>query len=471
MSTLRDFEEFCGELTLDNGRRMVLEEFQKVILADYFAGIPETVALLPKKSGKSTLLGALALFHLLTTHEAECVIAAASRDQAMILYDQARGFVRRSPALGAHVEIRRGYRELRAIDGDGRIRVLAADSDTADGVLPTLALVDELHRHRSGELYAIFRDGLGPRDGRMVTISTAGDDESSPLGVLRSQAYAMPGMVRDGAHRYVRSASFAMHEWSLDAEDDRDDLELVKSANPASWTTIDALRSRHDSPSMTPWAWARFACGVWMYGQDAAISSREWRACAEQGVEIPGGASGVFIGCDLAFRHDTTAFAPVWRRADGVIVAHRPTIIEPPSDGTSTRIEDLWDALEEMDERWPQVTFVLDPNAGGEQLAQRLDVDLGARVATHSQKAPTMALAAQRLQEAIAGRKLRHPDDPGLNAHVLAATARPVGEAWRFVKPRKGSAPIDAVIALSMAISTLIGEDQQPEPGRIYQWS
>jgi phage terminase large subunit-like protein len=57
--------------------------------------------------------------------------------------------------------------------------VLAADVDTADGVIPTLALVDEMHRHKSAGLYGVFRDGLGARDGQMLTISTAGDNEAA----------------------------------------------------------------------------------------------------------------------------------------------------------------------------------------------------------------------------------------------------------------------------------------------------
>ena len=67
--------------------------------------------------------------------------------------------------------VKRGYREIRSRRDAGRIRVLAADVDTADGVIPTLALVDELHRQPSAGLYGVFRDGLGPRGGQMVTIS------------------------------------------------------------------------------------------------------------------------------------------------------------------------------------------------------------------------------------------------------------------------------------------------------------
>lgn len=454
---LVEFAEFCGELTLEDGEALELYPGQRVMLRDFFAGTTETLILVPKKNGKSTLLAALALHHLLTVEDAECVIAAASRDQAAIMLRQARGFIRRSQELQGLMSVKQ--REIVSLVDEGRIRVLASDVDTADGVIPTLALVDELHRHKSPDLYGVFRDGLGPRDGKMVTISTAGDDLGSPLGQLRVLAHAQPGLVRDGAYRYVSVPGFAMHEWALDPEEDRDDLGLVKSANPAPWQTLDALEARRRSPSMVSWQWARFACGVWIAGEDAAISDKEWRACAVEGLTIPAGVKGVYVGIDLGWKWDTTAIVPVWRPEgeDGFKV-HPPVIVTPPGDGTATSEEDIWDPLVEFAERWPQVTFVLDPNAGGEQLAQRIDAELpGSRVVTHSQMAQPMALAAQRLSEAIAAGKLEHPDHEGLNAHVLSASARSVGEGFRFVKQRKKRLPIDAVIALAMALSTLIG--------------
>ncbi len=254
-----------------------------------------------------------------------------------------------------------------------------------------------------------------------------------------------------------------LHEWSLSPDDDRDDLELVKTANPAPWITVYALRERHDSPSMTPWAWARFACGVWMFGQDGAISAKEWAACAEQGIEIPGGSAGVHVGIDLAGATTPPPWCPFAAMASSSTV-HPPRILNPPADWTSLSVEEIFDVVEEWAERWPALTFVLDPNAGGEQLAQRIDAEVpNVTVATHSQRPTTMAMAAQRLSEAIATGKIRHPDDEALNAHVLAASARPVGEGWRLVKARKSAAPIDAAIALAMAVSTVIGGEAEPE--------
>jgi hypothetical protein len=260
------FERFCFGLTLDDKTRFRLEPFQCVMLRDYFDGVVETLILLPKKNGKTTLLAALALFHLTSTPDAECVIGASSRDQATILYEQAIGFVTRSPFLQERVQVQSGYRRIRSRKLGGRVRVLAADVDTADGIIPTLALVDELHRHKSAGLYGVFRDGLGPLDGQMLTISTAGDHEQSPLGQMRATARKLPGVERDGKHLHVRTddGAFAMHEWALDRDDDLNDLALVKLVNPLAAQTIEKLAQRHSSPSMLPATWARFACGVWM---------------------------------------------------------------------------------------------------------------------------------------------------------------------------------------------------------------
>lgn len=284
---------------------MVVYPEQQQMLGEYFGGLRETVIIVPKKNGKTTMLAALALYHLCTTPEAACFIAASSRDQATILYDQARGFVRRSDFLDGLVDVKAGYRELRSKLDDGRVRVLAADADTADGVLPTLALVDELHRHKSTALYGVFRDGLGPRRGQMITISTAGANEDTPLGKLRNAAYAMPTFAQHGTYRTARNPDFAMHEWALEMTDDLTDLALVAKANPAPWQTEEELRRRRDSPTMDDAQWARFACGVWGIGSAPAFDRQVFAALVNSG-PLPAPGRVVTLGFDGARRRDGT---------------------------------------------------------------------------------------------------------------------------------------------------------------------
>lgn len=438
------------------------------MLSDYFGGRRSTVILISKKNGKTSLLGALALFHLLSTPDAECVVAAASRDQAGIMLKQIQGFIRRSPELAKRLKVTKRVIEYPRLGG--QIRILASDVDTVDGAIPTLVLIDELHRHKNPDVYGVLRDGLGPRGGRMVTISTAGDDEQSALGVLRAKAYAAPGMKRDGAYRYAQTADFALHEWALDPDDNRDDLELVKTANPASWQTIDELRRRHEDPSMMPWQWARFACGVWMAGEESAISEKEWHDCAATGSDIPEGAVGVYVGVDLAQKWDTTAFVPVWRPDNSQkVIVGKPAVLVPPQDGTSLAYEEVFSVTRDFAAKYPGCRFVFDPTRGGEQLAQQIDGEIeGIDVIVHSQDPQPMALAAERLAKAIAAREIQHPDDPVLNAHVLAAAAYFFGDRWKFVKQKKKKMPIDGVIALAMAHSTLIDGAEPDDSGAFY---
>jgi phage terminase large subunit-like protein len=435
------------------------------MLAEHFDGVRETLILLPKKNGKSTILAARGLMHICATPDAECIIVAASREQAEIILRAARGFVRRSPALQQRLRVKQ--REIMHPGHDGKLVVRASDVDTVDGWIGTLGLVDELHRHKTPDLYGVIRDGLGPRGGQMITISTAGDDETSPLGQLRSMAYALPGMKRKGAHRWVRTDGFAMHEWALDPDDDREDVKVVKRANPAPWQTTEELRERLLSPSMTPWQWARFACGVWVFGEQGAISEKEWRACEDAKARIPDGTAGPVIAIDLGWRWDTTAIVPMLAQGEKIVL-DEPVIVEPPRDGTATDAEEIKDVLRKMDGRWSEIIAVIDPEADGEQLAQWIEAELGWTVVTHSQKASPMALAAQRLSELISATRLQHPGDPEFTRHVLAAAPKPVGEGWRLVKPKRSGAMIDGAIALAMGVSVIVGGQANPEP--MFAW-
>jgi hypothetical protein len=141
------------------------------------------------------------------------------------MYEQACGFVERkdlatgkllpqAAALQKAVLLRKGYREIRSRRDNGFVRVVSGDKDTVDGVIVTLGLVDELHRHKDGgQLYGVLADGVGPRNGQIFTISTAGETMKSALGRIRAKALKLPGIkrkrqvhVRAVAERRVRDA-------------------------------------------------------------------------------------------------------------------------------------------------------------------------------------------------------------------------------------------------------------------------
>jgi len=459
VTDLADFRRFCSELKIEDGAPLELADFQQQMLEDFFGGARETLILISKKNGKSTLLAALALFHLTTTKDAACYIAAASRDQAMVLFDQAAGFVRRNEKLTESVRVLRGYREMRSQVDAGFIRVLAADADTADGVIPTLALVDELHRHKSMGLYTVFRDGLGPRNGQMITISTAGDDEQTPLGEMRTNARQLPGFKTENHHSHVNHDGFVLHEWALAPDEDRDDLKLVKKANPAPWHTVETLRARHDSPSTVPWEWARFACGVWLTGEHSWLDIGAWEACQGDAF-IPEGEP-VYIGVDVGIKKDSTALLTGWKRPDEK-VAVKAKIYKPPEGGhldlsvVEQEIRNQADLYEVMGVAYDRWSF--------ERSAQMLS-DEGLLMIEFPMTNERTVPASARLYEAINSQRIVHDGDPVLAAHVNAGVTSNTERGWRLSKgkPKK---PIDALIALLVCFAQV---DTAPTGGG-FEW-
>ena len=409
------------------------------ILEPYFEGAMETVVLLTKKNGKSTLIAALSLYHLLTTPFANCIIVAAARDQAQLIMDQARPMIRQSPALQKVMKPLR--REIISLIDEGRIRVLASDEDTADGQLPSLAIVDELHRHKTANLYGVLHDGLDARQGQMITISTAGASMDTPLGEIRRKAYAMPGFVRDKEKRtsFVRSpdGAFVFFEWCLNSDDDPDDLKLVKIVNPAPWQTIARLKRRKESPSMTPWRWLRFACGIWTEGEEPAVPPELWDPLGFPELAIPDG-SQVWLGLALGLKRDSTAVAichPIEDRIDAKVDILTGNVTYGGIQDHIRALRLRFDVL--------GMAYV---SKGFEHAADELAAE-GLNVVYEPLSEQRNEMRSASFWQLLEEGKLHHDGDPVLRAHVMGARVKETGKGWRFDPdtPR----PIAGLLALA----------------------
>jgi phage terminase large subunit-like protein len=449
-ATLRDFARFTSRLILPNLQPAILIPAQRTMLAEHFAGAIETLLLLPKKNTKTTTLAELGLFALMTCDDADIPVVATSRDQATLLLDEAIGFVRRTPGLERHIDIKRGYRELRARhENGGRLRVLAADVDTADGITPwPLALVDELHRARSAELYAVLRAGLEARGAQMVAISTAGTNTASPLGVMRRAAYRLPIVERNGAHRRAAAAdgSYVMHEWALDPTDDVDDMRVVKRANPAPWHTLIALQRRHDSPSMTSWTWRRFACNLWQATADPWLPAGAWDAIARPDLHIPARAPAWLA----VFRHKETGAAIVAvahdpKRRDGWACWSR--ILRP--DRGPVALADIEEAVRTTAVRFDVQACMFDPQqfTRSAELLEAEGIFMVPMPNTNARMAP----ASDTLYQAIVSGDLVHDGDDQLAAHVDAGETIRTERGWRLTA-RGVDGDVEALMALTMAL-------------------
>lgn len=455
--------------------------------------------MLPTGSYKTTTFGGFSLYHGMWVPSAKVTVGASTRDQAAILYEQAKGFVERSKFLALRYKVQDGYKRIRGIGPclGSVIRVYSSDDGANDGVIPSLALIDELHRHKGHDLYGTWRDKLTKRKGQMVTLSTAGDSEENPLEQLREAArqLAEAEVLVEGRHTVVRSddGGFCMHEWALKPGDDIDDLKIVKEANPAGNVTEAELKMRRDSPSTKLWQWERFTCNLRAKGEESAIPPPEFDARCFEGVKI-GPKVPTWVGMDLAWKIDHTALVPVgWEDMKRRVVAGAVTLAPPVSEFEIVR------HLLLMAEALNVRGIVYDPNAGGQQMVQQLEtgthelltdddvrVEAGLplladskvkrlRFIEHSQDNGPMAVASVRLDEAWRYGWIRHDGARkcatkgcrcgGFRGHVINAVTKPLGgEKWKYDRPadahgsKRSRFPIDALTALEIGHSVAVAE-------------
>jgi phage terminase large subunit-like protein len=471
--TVEHFRAYCLKLRLDNLEPFVLEDFQLQVSADIFAGFAEVWMIVPEGNGKTTFLAAHALYHADYMPTAFVPIGASSREQAEILYRQAEGFVYRSPGFKDRFKCQEGYRRIKALRSGGRIQVYAADDRTADGIIPTLALLDELHRHRNLRLYRTWRGKLLKRGGQILTISTAGE----PGGEFEDTRAHIRKMADDVTAEgcYVRATGddIVLHDWAIPKTSQAQDMEAVAKANPLASLTAGVLRKKRDSPTMTPEHWLRFVCNVATALDGNGITPEEWDALAEYGLDPDSELDG-FGWVDVGWKIDTTGIGVLLWESDERRIVTDTIVLEPPVDESA-----IVEAILDRHERFPRLRgWVMDPNAGAQQMAQMLEegrhplqVERGARpieFIAHSQDPAPMSEAARNLDEAIRNKWLVHDGDRQLRQHVLNAVRKTTTDPkYRFDRPRDAQGekrkryPIDLLTGLLIGHNVALTEVAQ----------
>ena len=134
----------------------------------------------PKKNGKSTMCGFIGIYGLVGDGEpgAEVYAAATAKQQAMIVFNEAREMVRSSPQL--REQLLALVRNISHEASYSKFEPISSDENTGDGINPHFAIFDELHRLKNRGLMTVLAEGMGARRQPMLwIITTAGDDRQN----------------------------------------------------------------------------------------------------------------------------------------------------------------------------------------------------------------------------------------------------------------------------------------------------
>jgi len=177
-------EQFCRHSKGEYGGKPVkLELFQKAYISALFGFVnneglrkyKETMFLIARKNGKSTLLSCISLFMLVADLEcgAEIFSVASKKDQAKIVFNEAVNMVKQSPALSKHLKKRKSdiYFPLTF----SKFEALASESSTLDGLNSHAVIIDELHCIRDRNLYEVMKQSMSARrQPLLIMITTSG---------------------------------------------------------------------------------------------------------------------------------------------------------------------------------------------------------------------------------------------------------------------------------------------------------
>jgi phage terminase large subunit-like protein len=153
----------------------------------------------PRKNAKSTLSLGVALYMLTADREpgAEIYSAATTRDQARIVFNDAKEMAKRTPSCArasacGRTRIRSPRASARTwCDGElaeyaGLFIPLHAQGSTLDGLNVHFATVDELHAHKKRAVWDVIETATGSRTQSLLwAITTAG---STPRASATSSA-------------------------------------------------------------------------------------------------------------------------------------------------------------------------------------------------------------------------------------------------------------------------------------------
>jgi phage terminase large subunit-like protein len=432
-----------------------------------------------RKSAKSTLVAACALYHLVVEKEpgGQVIAAATTGNQARIVFGIMQRMVRRAAWL----------RELGLVvfangitfDATGGFaKPINSKSSTQDGLNPSFISLDESHA-QSFELHDVLKSAQGARvDPMLMAPTTAGYDLLSVGYALRSTAMKLLEGVVHADHTFA-----VLYE--LDEGDDWKDESVWSKAAPMLGVTptIEYLRRYRDDAIATPGLQGEFevkVCNRWLHSASTWLSMTAWSRCADPTLRLEDFQhEPCWIGVDLAERDDICAVALAFRaRNDDIVIFVRGYLPELVVAERARAVPEYRVWLQrgeliatsgnltdyptiEADLRKDCETFdvqdICIEKYGALNLAANLSAS-GLPVRLEGKHAKTFTPPAKELEARVKACQLRHPGTSFLTWQVSNACVERRRDGSLLPVKDMPSSPnkIDAVDALLLALSGML---------------
>jgi phage terminase large subunit-like protein len=477
---IAEFIDTFGVVTKDTiagkaGSPLQLRGWQKELLRHAFArdenGFIHRVNLIgmPRKNGKSALASGVALWGLLAgARGGEIYSCAADKDQARIVFREAKMMIEAEPELGEMVKL---YKDAIEVPSTGSVyRVLSAEAFSKEGLSPTLVLFDELHAQPNRELFDVMSLAGGARGGisaGIFAITTAGVRvDSSGQDSIAYNLYQYGQKVARGE---INDPTFFMSWWEADAEADHRLEETWRIANPGfddicvGSDFVSAVRRTPEPEFRTK------RCNQWVSSATSWLPTGSWDALKAE--RIVSDDDEIILGFDGSFSGDTTVIVGCTIPKSEEDTPHIFMVKaweknDSDSDDWRVNIQDVEATIAEFCRTHRVREVACDPYRW--QRSMEVLADAGIPIVEYpSTSARRMVSACAKFYDYVAEKRVTQDGDALLARHLSNAVVKTDNLGVRIVKENRASlrridAAVGAVIAFDRAVSSKLEEELTP---------
>ena len=313
------------------GQPFLLLDWQHELLWDVYGTVKENgyrrykyaYLEVPKKNGKTSLIAAIALYHLTCDPEGgQIYCCAADRQQAELVYKAACGMREQNSDLEDILKLTDSKKEIKNRLTGTTLKVLSAEAYSKHGLNPTVVIFDELHAQPNRDLWDVMTFGAGAarREPIWWVITTAGDDPDR-----HSIGWEVHDMATKIQNKEIENPNWYVKIYNAPDDANIYDEETWHRANPSLGKTIpvevvreEALYARNSESAEKLFRWLRLnqwvslkATGwlpltLWDNTNDTNIDASRLigKRC--------------YIGLDLSSTTDLTAAAVLFPPQEGV---------------------------------------------------------------------------------------------------------------------------------------------------------
>ena len=276
-----------------------------------------------RKNGKTALVGAIALLHLLyedkkDPKEPEVLIVANGQEQAKILYKFSYDMAKK---LDEDEEVLQPkFKDIKNTVNNGYIKAMPSVAERLDGYGASVFCLDEVHENKNSAVYDVMVSGQGARNQPLgYLITTRGTDPLSFCKEFEDNALRV-------THGELEDDSIFSLVYGLDEDDDWEDPANFPKANPNLGVTVledyllGELKKAKNFGGSVAVNFKIKNLNIWQDSADTWIEDEILLQSMNPVAWEDFRGKEVYVGADLASTGDLTAVSFLADKGDGDLI-------------------------------------------------------------------------------------------------------------------------------------------------------